>query len=416
LRIFISIAAYRDPQLVPTVLDCLAKARYPEQCRFGICWQHGFEEPLLPFFGDPRFRIIDVDWRQSRGVCWARGEIMRLWEGEEYFLQIDSHHRFIQDWDIRLLRWAASTGSSKAIITTYGPPFIPGAPEVLVGAPLQVDFHHFTEEGIPVFYPHPIREPLNGTQPVRARFLSAGFLFTIGAFIEDVPYDPELYFIGEEISLTIRAFTSGYDLFHPPEVITWHHYIRDAERKHWSDHLFYQATEPSWYELDLLSKKKVRNFLLHPYIGQYGCGSMRSFQEYENYAGIHFRDRRVQDYTLRGAEPPNPVGPAGWEKSYTWQVRIMLDPRALPAAALDDPQFWYIGIHDDKRTEIFRQDVSSEELPGLLARSWPYLAIERDVVSDRVPVTWTVWPVSRSRGWLSKIEGAVNHRATGPIQ
>src|SRR5262249_27589752 len=49
LSIFVSIAAYRDPQLVPTIQDCLAKARYPEQLRFGISWQHGPEESSLPF-------------------------------------------------------------------------------------------------------------------------------------------------------------------------------------------------------------------------------------------------------------------------------------------------------------------------------------------------------------------------------
>ncbi len=59
--IFVSIAAYRDLQLVPTVLDCLAKASFPGRLRFGICWQHGAEETSLPFSGDPRFRILDIE-------------------------------------------------------------------------------------------------------------------------------------------------------------------------------------------------------------------------------------------------------------------------------------------------------------------------------------------------------------------
>ena len=58
-RIFISIAAYRDPELVPTVEDCLARATHPDRLRFGICWQHGADEPPLPWAGDSRFRIID---------------------------------------------------------------------------------------------------------------------------------------------------------------------------------------------------------------------------------------------------------------------------------------------------------------------------------------------------------------------
>jgi hypothetical protein len=38
--IFIQIASYRDPQLLPTLKDMLDKADHPENLRVGICWQH----------------------------------------------------------------------------------------------------------------------------------------------------------------------------------------------------------------------------------------------------------------------------------------------------------------------------------------------------------------------------------------
>jgi len=237
LSIFVSIAAYRDPQLVPTIQDCLAKARYPEQLRFGISWQHGPEEASLPFHSDPRFRILDVDWRASRGACWARAEIMRLFAGEDFFLQLDSHHRFAQDWDATLLRHAESSGSPKPILTTYATPFRPGTPDVLEAGAMRMDFDRFTEEAIVLFRPSEIPNWQSRTRPVRGRFLSAHFFFTIGDFVKEVPYDPDLYFVGEEISLTVRAFTHGYDLFHPPEIIVWHEYTRQYRTKHWDDHV-----------------------------------------------------------------------------------------------------------------------------------------------------------------------------------
>jgi len=40
---------------------------------------------------------------------------------------------------------------------------------------------------------------------MRARFISAHFSFSIGNFVSEIPYDPDLYFIGEEITLSIRA-------------------------------------------------------------------------------------------------------------------------------------------------------------------------------------------------------------------
>ena len=224
--IFISIASYRDAQLVPTVEDCLAKATQPDRLRFGICWQHGTEEAELPFQSDPRFRILDIDWRDSRGACWARAAIMQLWQHEAWYLQIDSHCRFAPGWDETLITTARQTGSPKPILSTYPPPFEPAQQENLGGDAMQMAFQGFTPEGIPFMKPIGIPDWIFRSQPMRARFLAAGFLFAPGSFVEEVPYDPELYFIGEEITMTLRAFTSGYDLFHPCNRIVWHDYVR----------------------------------------------------------------------------------------------------------------------------------------------------------------------------------------------
>ncbi len=114
MSIFVSIAAYRDPELVPTIRDCLNRARHPDDLRFGICWQHADDEAMPPEFADPRMRVIDVPWHESRGACWARSEIMQLWDGEDFFLQLDSHHRFVQDWDALLLSLTRTKRCDKA--------------------------------------------------------------------------------------------------------------------------------------------------------------------------------------------------------------------------------------------------------------------------------------------------------------
>ena len=67
MTIFVRIASYRDPQLVPTLADCVAKAAYPGDLRFGICWQHDGSETLGAFADDPRCRIIEVPHTESRG-------------------------------------------------------------------------------------------------------------------------------------------------------------------------------------------------------------------------------------------------------------------------------------------------------------------------------------------------------------
>ena len=138
-------------------------------------------------------------------------------------------------WDEKLIRMMRQTGSPKPILSTYATPFTPG-PKRFWRAPLQMAFQGFTAEGIPHMKPLAIPNWQSLQRPLRARFLSAGFLFAPGYFCQEVPYDPELYFLGEEAAMTLRAFTHGYDLFHPCETIVWHDYVRSDAVKHWDDH------------------------------------------------------------------------------------------------------------------------------------------------------------------------------------
>ena len=101
-KIFIQIASYRDPQLIPTIKDCLAKAKNPKNLVFSIAWQHAEEDVwdnLDEYMFDKRFKIVDIDYRTSQGACWARNELQKNYDGEEYTLQLDSHHRFVENWD-----------------------------------------------------------------------------------------------------------------------------------------------------------------------------------------------------------------------------------------------------------------------------------------------------------------------------
>jgi Glycosyltransferase (GlcNAc) len=404
--VFVSIAAYRDPQLIATVEDCIRKARNPAHLRFGICWQHASDETPLPFQKDDRFRILDIPFRESRGACWARSEVMKLWQGEQWFMQIDSHCRFARDWDAKLARMMQQTGSPKPILSTYATPFEPaGEHEVLEGAPLQMALQGFTTEGIPHMRPLGIRNWQSLARPLRARFISAGFLFASGAFVQEVPYDPELYFLGEEAAMTLRAFTHGYDFFHPCETIVWHDYVRRDAVKHWDDHTEASKTAAAWGDRDSQSKKKIGKLLRGEPLDAFGLGSIRTIQQFEEYAGLSFQLRRAQDYTSRSEEPPNPKPDPNWaQEIYSWLVRIRLRRDDFPSESGDDFSFWYIGVHDEHQNEIYRRDLSRTELASLPLKE-PEMVLVCELQSGSIPTTWTVWPVSRSHGWLKKIEG-----------
>jgi hypothetical protein len=407
-RIFISIAAYRDPELVPTVEDCLARARHPERLRFGICWQHGPDEAPLPWAADPRFRIIDVPWQESRGACWARAEVMARFDGEEFFLQLDSHHRFVPDWDVIAIDELQRAPAVKPVLTAYLTPYDPEQPGAREHLPMQMNFDRFTEQGIVLCRPGELRDWRTITRPARARFLSAHFLFAAGSFVRDVPYDPELYFTGEEFTMAVRAYTHGYDLFHPHRMIAWHEYTRSYRpHKHWTDHDGRQAGETAWYDRDRVSLAKVDEFLARPVTGRFGLGTARTLADYEAYAGVSVAARRAQEYTRAGYEPPNPPADPGWAgRIRSYALDLAIEKAALPAG-VDDYHFWYVGVHDDTGREILRQDLDRDGVRRVLASDGPQAIVHVEFETDRVPATWTVWPVSDERGWLERIDGPV---------
>lgn len=416
MTIFVSVAAYRDLELIPTLLDCVRRARYPADLHFGVCWQHAADEQPPPDLAPARLSLIDVPWRESGGACWARAEVMKLWDGEDWFFQIDSHHRFVQDWDVLLMQQAALTGSAKPLLTTYATAYNPALPLPETGNPTAMQYAGFTAEGVPVFDSRARPEWVQRPGPVRARCLSGHLLFTPGQFAREVPYDPGLYFYGEESTLAVRAFTHGYDLYHPSIHVMWHQWPRRVTPMHWDDHAAPAGTPLSGAQRDAASKQKVRRLLTQPTcdaaLGPFGYGTARTVAEFEAYAGVNFGRCRISPAARHAEEPPRPPSCAPGHVR-DWPVRLALDRAALPSGALEQPAFWYVAFHDVDGTEVARLDANRPELHSLLARPSGPIVLERQVRSARPPVRWTVRPTDRRRRWLAGLHGTVDSTAGG---
>lgn len=414
-KIFIQIASYRDPELLPTIKDCIDKAKYPENLRFGIAWQHSEEDTwdkLDEFESDDRFIIIDIDYKESDGVCWARNAIQQLYNGEKYTLQLDSHHRFVKNWDeelISMMETLQSKGIEKPLLTGYIPSFNPeNDPEERVQEPWMMNFDRFTPEGVVFFLPATIPNWENLNEPVPARFYSAHFAFTLGKFCKEVPHDPNMYFHGEEISIAARAFTHGYDLFHPHRVIAWHEYTRKGRTKHWDD-------SKNWVEKNNNTYTRLKALLgtdgtictgcmkkkLHPY----GLGEERTLMDYEKYVGIRFKDRGVQEYTTSHKLPPNPHV-EDYDNSFYTIFRHCIDIH-LDSVPEDDYEFWAVVFEDKYGNEIYRQDATSPEIQTLKKSSQSnnkWINLWREY-NGPLPYQWVVWPYSTSKQWCNKLTG-----------
>jgi hypothetical protein len=412
MKIFIQIASYRDPQLVPTLRDCVKNAKNPDNLVFGIAWQHDEKETLEEFKDDKRCKIIDIPYSDSKGVCWARHAVQQLYDNEEYTLQIDSHMRFMPDWDetlIGMIKQLQDMGYKKPLLTGYVPSFNPdNDPAERVQRPWRMVFDRFIPEGAVFFLPEdiPNHESLNA--PTKSRFYSAHFCFTLGEFSKEVQHNPEYYFHGEEISIAARAYTHGYDLFHPHKVVVWHEYTRKGRTKQWDD-------DKQWGERNRISHATNRKLFAmdgekqEGHDGPYGFGTVRTLRDYEEYSGLLFSERAVQQYTLDKKDPPNPSieslgGEENWKKQFAKVFKHCIDI-GYSQVPEKDYEFWCVAFHDENDETLYRKDADKDEINRMMNDPDKYCKVWREFQTSKKPKYWVVWPYSESKGWCEKITG-----------
>ena len=407
--IFIQIAAYRDTELIPTIKDCIARAAKPERLHFCIGWQHSPEENIDELAGIPNIIIVDVPHTETKGACWIRRKIQEQYKNETYTLQLDSHHRFMQNWDevvIEMYKGLVKDGHKKPLLTSYLPSYEPANdPQARVNESWQINYDRFMPEG-PIFLrPSVIKNRDTINKPVPSRALSAHFIFTVGEFCNEVPYDAELYFHGEEISLAVRAYTHGYDLFHPHIPIVWHQYTRAGQKKHWDDH-------KDWGTLNNISYNRVKILLGVDGVesnqidfGKAGLGTERTLEQFERFAGVEFKSRKFHKDVLAEVLPPiKYVDEETYQKELTCQFKHCIDIYR-PDLTENDYDFWCVVFKDKDNNDMHRKDADAQEIDGIM-KSNPddkFVHIWREFNTDVKPYKWVVWPHSKSKDWNTKI-------------
>ena len=308
MKIFISIASYCDEILFFTINDCFLKAKYPQNLTFAIVDQNdeSQREKIDALEFSNQIKYVYINKLDTQGVSWARNIAFSLWDNEEYLLQIDSHMTFEENWDETLMQQHNDLLkiSPKPIISTY--PY---------------DFQ-FDEDNKPTFKkpsgeyvlelrPHPdtslkkdnavLRfraEHTKSSKPVNGCHLAAGFIFASASFIEEIPYDPYLYFHGEEQSLSIRAFTKGWDIYHPTSIPLYHCYKKigaSHTTHHWHENTDNKRVLKSTY-LRQRAIKRVNRLLYGDGMKNsiYGLGSVRTLDQYIKFSGIDYKNRIIK--------------------------------------------------------------------------------------------------------------------------
>jgi len=232
--IFVSIASYKDFDVINTIVDCFDKANNPNDVFVGLCLQDTEEEQeritnLIEkekFYSNVRF--IKINAEEARGAGWARNLIMEsLYNNEDYFLCIDSHSRFLIGWDDEYINQLNGI-PSKGVISVF--------PQLFE---FNETYDEYTKRNISSIYtsdapvwteefrrPHCMRDP-NGNYE-RVMTISAGNLFGSGEIVNILKVKEYYNPVMEQEIYSLLLFKSGYDIWAIPKNIIWHKYISSA--------------------------------------------------------------------------------------------------------------------------------------------------------------------------------------------
>jgi len=323
--IFLSLASYRDPECRPTVESIFERAKYPHRIRVAIIDQRDDGEgdpscnvPAVPCDQDPdqvlcRFsHLIDYQEYEAHlmvGPTFARHIGHRMYRGEYFSMQIDSHVRMVEHWDEDIIDQWRSTGNEMAVLTTYMSDVINSIDPVTHKSLREnrAIMCHAVFDGIGGMTEHvrfgiqPNGKPRIQVSPMLEPFWAAGLSFGRGHFVIQVPYDAYLPFVfqGEEISMTVRAFTYGYDFYAPLRNVAFHVYATRGNKDERlqvkkfveNETLFPGAKEAAYRRLNgiiRLNRRGLDDLPFHP-VDQvtYGLGSVRRPETFYRTFGIY---------------------------------------------------------------------------------------------------------------------------------
>ena len=405
--IFVHLPSYRDPELVPTIKDALKNAKYPKRIHFGICRQYHPDDKfddLSEYKNDKRFNIYECLYTEAKGLPWARAVINeQLMGDQDYILQLDSHHRFAENWDVTLIEMHNQREKQgyKPILAAYLPLYTPfNDPAGRSMEPWQQQFACFYPHGTIFIRPSLLHGWKDMTEAPFSRFLSGHFCFARTEWAREIKHDPDIYFSGEEINLTVRSYTHGYDMFHPHKLVVWHSTMREERSGmlKWDDDA---KLGVDWWNRQNTARAKIRQLFRVEDNGYdltgYDLGTARTIEDYETYAGVNFKTRSVQKYTLDNQYPPNQID-SPWSKSFYHLVNI--NKNELPG---NDYASILIAFDDENGIGIHSKSIEGHQLENFM-NGTPIHYEEFFPYFDKDPKRMVAWAYSKERGWAERIE------------
>lgn len=294
-RIFVQIAAYRDELLLDTLKSAFINAKHSSRLSFGICLQDEAKaiEPLKTF---ANVRIKFINYHKTKGIGWARHQAQKLYDGEDYSMQVDSHMRFAPNWDRDAIKMHQQCESNKAFLTQFCPDWHKvSSAKLFTEIPTPNAAYKFDGKNYPHYlhiYPRHELKPLS--KPTQHAFICAHFIFGPGRLFEEVPIDPQVGYFYEENNMTLRAWTNGWDIYLPNKMIARHTWWRKST---------WDAECAARFEADRI--RSVGRFLRligiqGPPLQEFTLGNERTLAQYHRFSGVDFINQTIEEHAKVG--------------------------------------------------------------------------------------------------------------------
>lgn len=293
--IFVSIASYRDSEMPLTVKSLIENAAHPENLHIGVVQQSTKRERVdLSVY--PNVSEIWMRPQDARGAGFARARAQEMFKGEDFFLQIDSHTRMAKNWDIELIdilqNSAILAGTDKVILSQFPKPYgKEGDKDINVFDPkypwephrqrvMWAKHRVFSAKRMPFL-------DQAFANPEESHTVLAGFIFAPGRLINEIPYDPDISFFGEELCFAIRAWTRGWRFYSPNRMLVSHFYKRPHHHKIWDAG---NNSDKKWGMLEKRSMDRQAAVYNGDILGLWGASSIDKLNEFQEFVGMPIAD------------------------------------------------------------------------------------------------------------------------------
>jgi hypothetical protein len=284
-KIFVSIASYRDQELIDTIFSILRQAKNPERIFISIFSQdeiHPNLENIFYLFNVKDFSYQKINYQQARGVGYARAQTQKLLNlSYTYYLQVDSHTQFIEHWDEKIINdyEKATEFWGNLIFTAY-----PGSYDITETGNIKVSdslvptclrIQPASAGSVMIFEPK-YKTYVGGEIGEYHGYFCAGLAFGYSKYFIEVPYDENVYFNGEEQTLSIRFYCKDIKLVAPPYNYCYHHYTGKRRLRHW------EIGDESWKKYDEAGIQRLKDFFDYKLDATYGISNKEKYHMWQS--------------------------------------------------------------------------------------------------------------------------------------